>query len=178
MTLTTSRLILRPMCLEDAPTIVRWRNSARIKKTNYVESEKEITIESHRQWFLATRDSRVDYIICLRNHFAIGSVSFKFLSRDDGVVIGELGKYIGEDSELAKGYGFEACLEWIRYGFTALRFQKIVSKTLRINSSNIRLNKKLGLHAMPWDTILGDGSESWLYMEITRDQWIDLKDVM
>ena len=92
-----------------------------------------------------SRRNRIDYIIeILNNQKMIGAVSFKLLEIKPKLFYGELGKYIGEEDEMGKGFAIEATRKWIKFGFDYMKFHQIFSITKKTNIVNIHLNKKLG----------------------------------
>tara|TARA_B100002051_G_scaffold259007_1_gene277993 strand:+ start:556 stop:1071 length:516 start_codon:yes stop_codon:yes gene_type:complete len=142
-TLLTRRLRLRPMELIDSKQIVLWRNKEHII-SNTIQ-KKKIQLDNHKDWFIRSRRNRIDYIIeILNKQKMIGVVSFKLLEIKPKLFHGELGKYIGEEDEMGKGFAIEATRKWIKFGFEYMNFHQIFSITKKTNIVNIHLNKKLG----------------------------------
>ena len=171
--LETERLVLRPMTEEDAEQVVKWRNSRHISEMTFQASGVLFTVEKHLDWFRSTRSSRLDYIIEIKNSSnPIGSLSFSFVDLKRLGVCGEIGKYIGEEECLGKGYASEAVSRWIDYGFYDMGLECVVSRTRANNLANIRVNKKLGFSVRPWPEEFGSVTEEWCFMCLTREDWV------
>jgi ribosomal-protein-alanine N-acetyltransferase len=167
--LETERLILRPMLEEDGPTIVRWRNAEHVAGVSHQSNTADLTLEKHLSWFQSTRESRVDYVIELKNeHHPIGSLSYTWRTLPNHGKVAEIGKYLGEPEALGKGYGSEATKAWIEYGFKELNLDCIVSRTRNDNAANIRTNEKLGFIIQAWPPELEKFGEGWIFMKLEK----------
>ena len=151
MILESDRIILRPMVIEDADLIVKWRSDPEISK--WVFSEPP-TIEEHLKWFYGPKPDRIDYVICLKDstvggfllpstqkEIPIGTVNFKNIDMGHSA---EAGKILGDHSQWGKGLAEEAFVLWLKDGFEQLRFKKIYAFTKMNNSRNIQLNLQIG----------------------------------
>lgn len=135
------RVFLRPMLLEDAEYIVRWRSDPVILANIF--AREPLTLESHLKWFQSPREDRLDYIICLREtEKPIGTVSFTNIDRQN--LKAEEGKMLGDKSTWGKGLAKEATILWLSFGFRELGLNRIYERTISTNHRNIELNKKLG----------------------------------
>ena len=138
--ITTPRLRLRPMCRDDAPRVVAWRNDP---STAPMFLSPPPTLEEHRRWFSGPRIGRVDYIIERRDHNrAIGVVNFKNI--DEETKTAEAGKLIGHIESRGQGMAKEAFAAWMIYGFEGLDMARITVQTRADNAPNIHLNRRLG----------------------------------
>lgn len=171
--LETSRLRLRPMTKDDAPMIVRWRNSEHVASMSRESVQGALTVETHLDWFARTRCCRVDYIIDTRtDDKSIGSISLTLQKLSCCKISAELGKFIGAKSALGKGYAFEAVQRFLEYGFVVLDIDCVFALTRRTNFANIRINEKLGFHAVPLPVHLGLSTDNWTCMRMNRaDYW-------
>lgn len=170
--LETQRLRLRPMTEDDALMVVSWRNAEHVASMSRETTESTLSIETHLDWFAKTRTKRVDYIVEIRDeHRSIGSLSLTFHPLADCTLCAELGKYIGDQNALGKGYAGEAAGRWLEYAFDTLGMECVFARTRRINTPNIRINDKLGFSIEPWPIQLGPTSEDWIFMLLTRSAW-------
>lgn len=140
-TLHGKRVFLRPMLLDDADYVVRWRNDPDILANLFVR--EPLTLESHLKWLQTPREDRLDYVICLREtNRPIGTVNFTNIDREN--LKAEAGKMLGDKSTWGKGLAKEAFILWMEHGFNNLGLGRIYVKTFITNLANIGLNKKLG----------------------------------
>jgi spore coat polysaccharide biosynthesis predicted glycosyltransferase SpsG/RimJ/RimL family protein N-acetyltransferase len=132
------RINLRPLKITDTPTIIRWRNDVEIKK--WMINQDSISKESHIDWF-NSRKNRFDFIIEEnKSKKPIGTLNLKLTSKFEA----ELGKLIGENFFLGKGYANESSNLLINFAFNNLYLKKLFVYTKTTNQKNINLNKKLG----------------------------------
>lgn len=170
--LETERLILRPMLEDDAHQVVSWRNSKHVSSMSIVTSKQTVSIEEHLSWFKKTRNSRIDYIVELKEKkIAIGSVNLTICKLSNFGKCYELGKYIGEQSALGKGYAFEAAKRWVYYAFESLATDCLISKTRSDNEANIKINKRLGFSVDVFPEELGLLPDGFVFMRLTKEQW-------
>ena len=159
----TNRLLLRPMEIKDADLVVKWRNNIRIR--NFSQNKTFLTVSKHKSWFLSSRNKRIDYLFCLIDTCKpIGSLSFKINTSDfdDNISANvEMGKYIGDEVGLGKGYAQEATKKWINVGRNFFNFHDILVKTNKENIVNIHINKKLGFRIFENST---KKNTEWLFM--------------
>ena len=93
------------MLPDDAPMIVRWRNSKHVASTSRVSTKGNLSLKQHLEWFAKTRDDQIDYIIELNEEsLPIGSLSFAWRVLPGFKLCAELGKFIGEEKALGKVY--------------------------------------------------------------------------
>ncbi len=135
------RVFLRPMLLEDAEHVVRWRSDPEILANIF--AREPLTLESHLKWFQSPREGRLDYIICLKEtERPIGTVNLTNIDYQN--LKAEAGKMLGDKSTWGKGLAKEAFILWISFGFREMGLNRIYVRTLSTNQRNIELNKKLG----------------------------------
>ena len=129
-----SRVDLVPISEEDTDLIVKWRNSPSVQN-NFIFREP-FTKEMHEGW--------------LKNKVATGKViQFMIVERESGRKIGstylrdidklyksaEYGIFIGEDDVRGKGFGTEAAVKIVQYGFNRLHLHRIF---LRVFEKNLQ----------------------------------------
>jgi RimJ/RimL family protein N-acetyltransferase len=171
--LETPRLRLRPMREDDAAMVVRWRNADHVATMSRETTQGTLSIETHLDWLARTRSSRLDYIIEIRDdRQSIGSVSFTRHALEDFDLCAELGKYIGEQQALGKGYAYEAAHRWLEYGFGTLGLECVFARTRRINAANIKINNKLGFWIEDMPVQLGSALDEWIFMRLNREAWL------
>ena len=171
--LETERLVLRPMTDADANTVVGWRNSEHVASMSLQTAAGKLSFDEHLAWFSSSRSDRIDYVLERKDKkHPIGSISLTWREFGDYVKTGEMGKYIGDRSALGKGYASEATRRWLRYAFEEIGLECVVSRTRRTNEANIRINQKLGFSIHPWPEEFGPASDEWIFMRLTRPEWL------
>lgn len=174
--LKSDRLYLRPMLPGDAPMIVRWRNSKHVASTSRESTKGNLSLKQHLEWFAKTREDQIDYIIELnKESLPIGSLSFAWRVLPGFKLCAELGKFIGEEKALGKGFASEATNLWLDHGFNALKLDCVIARTRKNNLSNIKVNQKMGFTVEPWPVQFGEASDEWIFMRLTRAQWMGHK---
>jgi len=167
--LETERLLLRPMTEKDAPDVVRWRNIPRIATVS--ESQvggSMITLESHLAWFRRTRNTRIDYVLTLKeSKQPIGVWNLKEYSNEMFKNAMELGRLIGEEWALGKGYAKEATILWIKFAFEYLSLETIISKSEITNIIPQKINKELGFEYFA-ETEHQD--KKWITLILTKEK--------
>jgi diamine N-acetyltransferase len=166
LTIMGERVYLRKMTEDDALTVVQWRNDPQIKK--WMFNQNELSVESHVTWYKKQKYSnRHDFIICDRiTGKGIGTVNFINIKGRQA----EAGKMLGNSNYWGAGYAKEAFRIWLNYGFVELGFEKIYVKTMKNNTPNIKLNKKLGFKIKEEVMFHHDGLKfDILVMEIIQD---------
>ena len=135
-TLTTDRLILRPITTEDFDAVQSWTgNPDNVRYMAWGPNTDEQTKE-----FL-------DIIVKPGKDFAI-------VLKESGEVIGSCGIYPDEPGDTAelgwilhmnhwkKGYGTEVCGELIRYGFEDLQLRRITAPCAAVNYGSYRVMER------------------------------------
>lgn len=170
--LKSPRVCLRPMVLEDAALIVHWRNLTHVAQSSRL-TQGNLSLEQHKEWFGKTRDDRLDYVIELTEEkLPIGSLSFTWRILSGFNLCAELGKFIGVERVLGRGYASEATRLWLDYGFKTLKLEVIIARTRKGNLSNIKVNKKMGFTIEPWPSQFNETSDEWIFMQLTHKQWM------
>ncbi len=136
-------IYLRPMKVEDAPDIVRWRNNPEVKK-HYIY-QGEFTVESHLEWMKKHVDTGevVQFMICvLETDQAIGCVNVQEIDRTHNKA--EYGIFIGEDTLRGKGIGTAAAKLMLKYCFEEAGLHRIYLRALASNKRAIKSYEKAG----------------------------------
>jgi len=171
--LESARILLKLLELDDEAYIVKWRNQKEI--INNMFNYKGVTIEEHRNWFknYLLNDNRIEFIIIVKESgkrigtIGLSDIDFRNQKAEYGILI-------GEESELGKGYGYEASKEIIKYGFKELNLKKIYLKTFIDNKKAIKLYDRLGFikEGVLRKEIFKKGEhKDVVLMSILKDEW-------
>jgi len=173
--LRTDRLILRPLALEDAPTVQRLAGSARVAETTlniphpYGDGVAEAWIAALEPAF--ERGENVVFAIVPNDGASlIGAINLRL---DPQHLRGEVGYWIGEPY-WNLGYATEALRAVLAYGFSQLGLNRIQAKYLPRNPASGRVMQKAGMAS---EGILrqylrkGDRFEDLASCAIIRSDW-------
>lgn len=131
---------LRPIGREDLATVLRWRNSGRIKALMY--SDHSITLAEHRQWFQrSVKDPNRQALLLVYRNQPIGVVNFTNIDRENGRC--EWGFYIGDETA-PKGSG--TIMGWLALDtiFNDPGMHKVCSEIIATNRISYLFHQKLG----------------------------------
>lgn len=130
----------RPVEERDLETVLRWRNSERIRVNMY--TDHEITFDEHREWFARLQKEQVPTFMI-----------FEFQGRPIGVIhVTQIDKrnnkcywgfYIG-DTEAPPGSGTALGYFGLNYIFDGLKIRKLCAEAFGFNSASIKFHKRLG----------------------------------
>lgn len=130
-------LTYRPISLDDAEMLLRWRTSPGIGQ--YMLTEVENNLERQRRWIIAC-ESRTDMVhrIVRIDGADVGYCSIKVT--DMIAAIGEIGIYIGETAAPPTfiAYNF---IHLLNHAFFAMRLRKIVNHIMATNDRLIPVQK-------------------------------------
>lgn len=141
--LETERLILRPLCVEDAPAVFAWASDERVAK--YMVYPKHEAIDTTLEWLRSI------------DHSSDADYDFGFVEKTSGELIGSGGVCwetdrqqwrVGYNLRFAswgKGYATEAAQEMIRFAKTELNAVKIGSCHAVENPNSGRVLRNCGL---------------------------------
>lgn len=138
-TILTERLRLRPLELEDAETVVGWRNDPR---NSELFLSPPPTLEQHLAWFTGARPNRLDYVIALRETGELVGTLNYVLTSEPGVA--ETGTLIGAVQQRGKGLATEAKVAWTLFGFATLDVHTIMVRVREDNAPMLHVDRKLG----------------------------------
>lgn len=159
-TLTTERLILRPLTAADGKEVQRLAGDVAIASTTlsiphpYEDGMAESWIATHPEAFAAGR--AVSLGIVLRDGGQLIGITGLDISRPH--LRAELGYWVGKDW-WNRGYCTEAARAIVAYGLDVLELNKIVARHLVRNPASGRVIQKLGMafeginrqHILKWD---------------------------
>ena len=162
---------LRPMAIEDTEQIVRWRNQEWVRR-NFIY-QKPFTKEGHLEWVRTQvlPGHVVQFIICLPDGRAIGSVYFRDIDRERAVA--EYGIFIGEKDAVGHGYGTAAAKDALAYAFDKLGLDRVFLRFLADNTGARKSYERAGFHMTDRQetAMTPQGERKVLFMEIDRGGW-------
>lgn len=173
--LKTSRLLLRPFALSDASDVKRLAGDRSVADTTlniphpYLDGMAEEWIATHTLGFETSALANFA-ITTLAQGELIGSIGLVIQRRFD---CAELGYWIAV-AHRNEGYCTEAAHAVVKYGFDALRLNRIHSSHLSRNPASGRVLDKLGMmregrqvqHVKKWDSY-----EDLILYGLTREAW-------
>ncbi|MBN2794674.1 MAG: GNAT family N-acetyltransferase [Clostridia bacterium] len=136
--ITTERLYLRPVFIEDAEIITSWKTKPLMRKMS-TGQHTEITVESQKKDIQKYEGSQDYLVICLKDHTPIGYCRIDWLNDNPGMVWLRFG--LGEHR--GEGYMYEALKDWFRDLF-AYGVVRIDAEVYSFNKESIGLLEKLG----------------------------------
>lgn len=172
----TSSVVLRPIQLDDTPSIVRWRNSSDVARWLY--SQEVLTDAMHLSWManqVATGKCSQFIIDETRDgkYRGIGTVFIKNIDRANSK--GEFGIFIGEPDARGKGYASQATRLILQHAFMELGLNRVYLTVQHDNIAGIKAYEKAGFvreGLLRQDYKRYDGYCDIVCMGITRDMWI------
>lgn len=141
--LKTSRLILKPLCMEHlSDDYVGWLNDKEVYR--YLETGGNYNKEMLERYLKEVVEKDIYFwaIHIKENGLHIGNVKIDPINHRHGWA--EYGIMMGRKSEWGKGYAKEATLKVIDFCFNKLQIRKITLGVVADNSSAVNLYKKLG----------------------------------
>ena len=143
--LTTSRLILRPLVLSDAPTIQRLAGEREVAATTrliphpYPDGLAETWIAGLGDRY--AKGENASFAITLKEGPLIGSIGLLLNAADNHA---EAGYWVGKPF-WNHGYCTEAARAVVKFGFETLGLTRIFANYLAINPASGRVMEKLGM---------------------------------
>ena len=145
-TLTTTRLILRPFTLDDAPTVRTLAGEREIAATTaniphpYEEGMAEEWIASRQEAF--DSGQAVTLAVTLKSDGALlGAIA---LTINKTHHLAEIGYWIGKPY-WSQGYCTEAAKEIVRYAFEVLELNRVQARHMTANPASGRVMQKSGM---------------------------------
>lgn len=133
---------LKPIETTDLPLIQSWRNNPNLNK--YFFDRQFLTMTNQNNWYtnMITDPTRFYCMVAIKGGLKIGIGN---LSKIDSINRNaELGVYIGNFDYHLAGFGAEAYLRLIEYGFDHLNLHKIYGNIFDFNKGVIALCKRFG----------------------------------
>ena len=160
-TLKTNRLLLRPFSLNDAPQVQRLAGDYDIAATTlnlphpYEDGMAEQWIGTHQEEF----ENGKQVIFAIVEHeqnCLVGAIGLSSIKKNYETA--EMGYWVGKPY-WNNGYCTEAGIAVLKYGFEALRLNKIYAHHLKHNPASGRVMQKIGMqhegslrqHVKKWD---------------------------
>jgi ribosomal-protein-alanine N-acetyltransferase len=170
-TLTTARLVLRPLILADAPRVQE------------LAGAREVALNTLLVPYPYPDGKAEEWIAKREEEFLQGNITFAI---DDGELAGVMGLHIKRDDDIAeigywigvpywgRGYATEAGAAVIRYGFEVQKLNKIFAAHFARNAASGRVLQKLG---MKHEGTLRQQHKKWgeyvdcEFYAILREEW-------
>jgi [ribosomal protein S5]-alanine N-acetyltransferase len=167
--ITTPRLTIRPMRLDDAEALLAVYGD--VETMQHLNSELPTTVEEAREWVqtkidLFADDDQLSLWTVIQNESGqiVGDVGLQHEDYGSGPVVGLGGR--GNRQFWRKGLGFEAASAAIAAGFEQLNLGAIGAETRPENLPAQALLTKLGMRPA------GTNTQGWPVYMITRDEWL------
>lgn len=135
------KVMLRPPHKEtDLAFFQRWINDPQVR--HFLKTRQPLSMAAEERWFdgLADRED-VLLTICLRDGQPIGITGFHKINSIDRTAV--TGTWIATPHQ-GQGFGTEAKLLLLKYGFDTLNLRKIVSSAIAFNRGSIGHNENAG----------------------------------
>jgi RimJ/RimL family protein N-acetyltransferase len=166
------RVYLSPMNSEDYLKYVEWMNSDVVAK-NIGNFTSIISIDFEKGWLeKATSEKYIFAIIDKENDTLIGNISLTDIHEVNRTAV--LGIFIGDDNYHSKGYGSEAIMLLLDYGFNYINLNNIMLKVFAPNKRAIKAYEKCGFKTFGiWKEsryFNGEYSDE-IYMNITKKEY-------
>jgi RimJ/RimL family protein N-acetyltransferase len=143
VSLTTDKVVLRPVSNEDLETLYRWRNSESYRAL-FVNRRNVVSVEEFRVEYKkeVERQRHIQFMVVLvRTAEPIGIIYSYGANMNDGFVF--MGTYI-DDRYQRRGYGAIASILFIKHMFDVYPLQKICVDIFSYNSPSLDGCKGLG----------------------------------
>jgi [ribosomal protein S5]-alanine N-acetyltransferase len=165
----TSRLIIRPMQLDDAEALLAVYGDT--ETMQHLNSELPSNVAEAREWVqikidLFDRDGQLSLwtVIHTESGQIVGDVGLQHEDYGSGSVVGIGGR--GNRQFWRQGLGFEAAAATIAAGFEQLNLDAIGAETRPENLPAQALLAKLGMQ------LAGRNTQGWPVFMITREEWL------
>ena len=136
--ISNGKLTLRPICEDDLPLLMEWRNN--IENSKYIRKIKPVTAESQKKWFSEElqNNNSITFGIAVSS-VLIGSVSLYNIT-DSTCSFGRLMIGVNKGS----GYGLQASLLAIHFAFNMLNVGRINAEVSCDNTIALKIYIKIG----------------------------------
>lgn len=166
---------LRPGERRDIPGFVRWYTDLRTTRTLLMTSPIGEALEE--RWFeamiAAHGTDRFFFVVCRReDDRAVGSIDLHEVDRRNGSA--SLGIAIGEEADRGKGYGTDALIALVAFGFDQLRLERIELDVYAYNARARGVYERVGfvLEGTLRRALYRDGAFHDVHrMSVLRDEW-------
>jgi len=139
--LKSSRLILRPIKIQDAPIFARWFKDKRVVR--YLLMQNPLTLSKEIEWIKKTlkEKNQLVWSILNENKKLIGNTCLKLDKNNKSAVFGIV---IGEKDEWGKDYAGETIDLLADYLFKKLKFNRLELSVFTENKGAKKAYKKAG----------------------------------
>lgn len=136
------KVYLSPMNSDDYLKYTEWLNDFEI--TKYLDRHALIqTIDNEKEWLNNQKKDQCTLAIIDKNtDRLIGNIGFMHIDNINRTA--ELGIFIGDKDYLSRGYGSEAIMLILDFGFNYLNLNNIMLKALDFNKRAIKAYEKCG----------------------------------
>ncbi len=145
MNLESERVLLRPLCVEDAEgNYPNWLNDPEVCRHNS-HGERRYTKEMAREYIEFANNSETHQVFAIidrHNNRHIGNISLQQIDKRNKKA--EFAILLGEKEYWGKGYAFEAAKVLLHHGFNTLNLHRIYCGTSAQNIAMQKLALKLG----------------------------------
>lgn len=137
-----NKVYLSPMNSDDYLKYVEWLNNYEIAKG--VDAVARVTsIDSEKEWLAKATSEKYNFaIINKENDTLLGNISL--MKIHDVNRTAELGIFIGDENYLSRGYGSEAIMLLLDFGFKYANLNNIMLKVFDYNKRAIKAYEKCG----------------------------------
>lgn len=136
------RVYLSPINSDDYLKYVEWLNNYEISKgVNHHTSI--ISINSEKEWLEKQGNEKYNFaIVNKENDTLLGNISLMKINEINRTA--ELGIFIGDENYLSRGYGSEAIMLLLEYGFKYVNLNNVMLKVFDFNKRAIKAYEKCG----------------------------------
>ena len=174
------RITLGPVKREYIDAYLKWFNDPEI--TQYLSMFRPMTRMMEEDWIenLKKRDDTIAFAILIHDANSgeklIGNCGLHAIDWKNRVA--EVGITIGENENQSKGYGTEAMLLLLDYGFNTVNLNRIQLRVYEFNSRAISSYNKIGFvkEGLMRQAIFINGEyHDIIFMSILKEEWIKKK---
>lgn len=170
------RLYLRPACRADIPLFVKWANDPDVRA---LSSDRYLPVDEIQgdEWLtsLHKKNDKMSLVICLNNTRAIGLMGIHSIDWKNRLAMTYA--IIGEKQFWSKGYGSEAQMILLHYGFDSLNLRKIHAVVFGFNERSQAYNEKCGysVEGVQRQHIFMNGEyHDLILMAVFREEWLPI----
>jgi RimJ/RimL family protein N-acetyltransferase len=139
------KVFIRPMALEDLPYVMRWRNDGELAKYIWPGMPTPTPVAKQREWYdqMHADENRKVFSICeAAGQHPIGIIGFSNINPKNQS--GYLFIWIGESAYWGRGFGSEAMVLFLGYGYRILNLRRIILEVYDYNERAIKAYEKVG----------------------------------
>lgn len=171
------KVYLSPVNVDDAIKYLDWLNDYDVAK--YIcQVTKIVTVEDEKEFLTKHDDKYIFAIIDKENDTLIGNISLSNINNIHRTC--ELGIMIGDKNYHSLGYGSDAIMLILDYGFNQLNLNNIMLRAISFNKRAIRAYEKCGFKTFGiWKkSYFFEGKyHDEVYMNILRDDFNKKKNI-